>query len=309
MTDINNTDLRHLDATLLLVFLGIMRHGQATAVAREMGLTQPAVSHALKRLRALYSDPLFLRRAHGLEPTARARELESSVQRIIDLMSDTITEQSSFDPTETAAELKVGAFDFEASTIVADLIIELRSTGPKISIHAYPLANHDGLNALKSGQIDMAIGYFDFPPKTSSDFIAERLFTEHYVVAARKGHRLLTGGISVADYANAEHVLISPNGSKATFIDDALRRHRLQRNVVAAVPSLIAALSIVAASDLIVTLPCRAAQRYVDHFDFAHRPLPVDVGNFDLHLVRHARDRKSAIHTWVMEQLIKFAER
>ncbi|MEL7099724.1 MAG: LysR family transcriptional regulator [Pseudomonadota bacterium] len=286
-----------------MVFLGIMRHGQATAVARDMGLTQPAVSHALKRLRALYDDPLFLRRAHGLEPTARARELEPNVQRILDLMSDTITDRTTFDPSETVAELKIGAFDFEVSTIIADLIITLRSGGSKTNIHAYPLANHEGLDALKSGQIDMAVGYFDFPPKTSTDFIAERLFTEHYVVAARTGHPLLRAEITASDYANAGHVLISPYGSKPTITDHALRRYRLQRNVVAAVPSLVAALAIVAASDLLVTLPSRAAERYVHHFDFAHRPLPIEVGNFDLHVVRHARDRKNSIHTWVLKRL------
>ena len=89
MSDINEIDLRLVDTTILLVFLGAMRHRQATAVAREMGLTQPAVSHALKRLRNLYGDPLFLRRAHGLEPTSVAHELEPKVRRIVRLLSET----------------------------------------------------------------------------------------------------------------------------------------------------------------------------------------------------------------------------
>ena len=299
----NKIDLRHVDATLLMVFLGIMRHRQATAVAREMGLTQPAVSHALKRLRALYNDPLFLRRAHGLEPTAFARELEPRVQQIVDLISDTIKERLPFDPNQTVAELKVGAFDFEVSTILADLIIMLRNEGSKTNIHAYPLTNRDGLETLKTGQIDLAIGYFDFPASTSGQFVAERLQTEHYVVAARVGHPLLNGNMSIAEYAGAEHVLISPFGTKMTSVDYALRRHGLTRNVITAVPSLIAALSIVSHSDLIATLPSRVAQRNTSHFAISYRELPVDVGDFDLHVVRHVRDQRSAVHIWALEQL------
>ena len=98
MNSINEIDLRRVDTTILLVFLGIMRHRKATAVAHEMGLTQPAVSHALKRLRNLYNDPLFLRRAHGLEPTALAHELEPKVRRIVRLISETLDGAEAFDP-------------------------------------------------------------------------------------------------------------------------------------------------------------------------------------------------------------------
>ena len=96
MTDINDINIRLIDSTMLLVFLRTMRHKKATAVAKEMGLTQPAVSHALKRLRILFKDPLFLRRAHGLEPTALARELEPKVENIIRLISQTIKGSEQF---------------------------------------------------------------------------------------------------------------------------------------------------------------------------------------------------------------------
>ena len=98
MSDINQIDLRLVDTTILLVFLGAMRHRKATLVAEEMGLTQPAVSHALKRLRNLYNDPLFLRRAHGLEPTALALELEPKIREIVRKISETLAGPDAFDP-------------------------------------------------------------------------------------------------------------------------------------------------------------------------------------------------------------------
>ena len=244
MRDINEIDLRLVDTTILMVFLGIMRHGQATAVAREMGLTQPAVSHALKRLRALYDDPLFLRRAHGLEPTALARELEPKIRRIVRLISETLHDQTEFDPKETAIDLKIGAFDYELSTIIPDLIADLRDINSKIGIHTYPLSNRDALGALIAGQIDMAIGYFDFPARNTDAFVSDPLFTEQYVLAGRKGHPLLTKQASLEELAAADHLQVLPSGPVRDMIDHALQRHGLRRNVQTIVPSLFAALSI-----------------------------------------------------------------
>ena len=303
MSDINEIDLRLVDTTILMVFLGIMRHRQATAVAREMGLTQPAVSHALKRLRALYDDPLFLRRAHGLEPTAVARELEPKIRRIVRLISETLAEQADFDPQSTAMTLKIGAFDYELSTILPELVSDLRSINPNIGIHTYPLANRDALEALVTGQIDMAIGYFDFPSRNADMFVADELFTEEYVIAGRPGHPLLKNDASMEELAAADHMQILPFGPVRDMIDHALMRHGFKRNVQTIVPSLFAALSILETSDLVVALPGRVARKNARRFNLIHRPLPMEVGNFNLHSVRHVRDEHSALHAWLVQRL------
>lgn len=305
MRDINQTDLRLVDTSILMVFLGIMRHRKATAVAEEMGLTQPAVSHALKRLRALYGDPLFLRRAHGLEPTALARELEPKIRRIVRLISETLTEQEEFDPLTTSVNMRLGAFDYELTTILPDLVTELREVSPNISIHTYPLSNRNALDALVEGQIDMAVGYFDFPARSADTFVAEELFTEHYVVAARKGHPLFSAPLTLERYAAAEHLLISPFGPVRNMVDHALQLQGCKRNVQTTVPSLFAALSIVEQTDLLVTLPHRVAFRNARRFNLSHSALPFDGGTFKLHAVRHARDAQSPIHIWLLEQLGK----
>ena len=130
MRDINQIDIRLIDTTILLVFLATMRHRKATAIAHEMGLTQPAVSHALKRLRNLYDDPLFLRRAHGLEPTALARELEPKVRRIVRLISETLEGSEEFDPKTVVTSLRIGAFDYELTGIIPQLVTELSRVSP-----------------------------------------------------------------------------------------------------------------------------------------------------------------------------------
>ena len=303
MRDINQIDLRLVDTTILLVFLGAMRHRQATAVAREMGLTQPAVSHALKRLRNLYDDPLFLRRAHGLEPTSLAHELEPKVRRIVRLISETLEGSEEFSPVTAVTTLRIGAFDYELTGIIPELVAELRVASPNIHVHAFPLQNREALDAMVQGQIDLSIGYFDFHPNWETSFVADALYSEHYVLAGRRDHPLFAKALTLDAVAEAHHLLISPYGANRNLVDQALHLQGLKRSIQTVVPSLFAALSIIENSDFVVTLPSRVARNNAHRFDIVHAPLPIDGGNFQLHAVRHIRDANNPLHIWLMEKL------
>ena len=139
MKDINDINIRLVDSTILLVFLATMRHRKTTAVASEMRLTQPAVSHALKRLRNLFDDPLFLRRSHGLEPTALANTLEPKVLEIIRLVSETLKGSEEFNPITESTDLRIGAFDYELTNIIPKLVAKLAKVSPNINFQAYPI--------------------------------------------------------------------------------------------------------------------------------------------------------------------------
>ena len=303
MRDINQIDLRLIDTTILLVFLATMRHRQATAVAREMGLTQPAVSHALKRLRNLYGDPLFLRRAHGLEPTSLAKELEPKVRRIVRLLSETLEGSEAFDPGSAATNLRIGAFDYELTGILPELVAELRTVSPGINIHAFPLQNLEALDALVQGQIDLAIGYFDFPLGGETTFVAEELCSEHYVLAGRRGHPLFGDELTMDEVAKARHLMISPHGPHRNLVDHAMHLEGYRRSIQTVVPSLFAALSIVENSDLVVTLPRRVARSNAARFEITHRPLPIKGGTFQIHAVRHVRDASNPLQIWLLDKL------
>lgn len=307
MVDINKINLRLIDTTVLLIFLSLMRHRKATEVAREMGLTQPAVSHALKRLRMLYEDPLFLRRAHGLEPTSLAHELEPKIRRIVRLLSETLEDPEKFDPLSTATDLRIGAFDYELTSVIPKLVAEMRNLSPNIDVQAYPLVYSEALDALVQGRIDLAIGYFDIPQKSEASFVVEDLYTEHYVLAGRRDHPLLTANPTLDDMAQVDHLLVSPHGLIRNRVDEALRIQGYKRNIRTVVPSLFSALSIIEKSDLVVTLPERVAQTNGQRFDIVHRPLPIEDGGFQLQAVRHARNANSPLHFWLLENLRRVA--
>ncbi|MEL6550315.1 MAG: LysR family transcriptional regulator [Pseudomonadota bacterium] len=296
----NGNDIRRVDATILMVFLGCMRHRKATTVAKQMGLTQPAVSHALKRSRTLYNDPLYLRRAHGLEPTEFARVLEPKIRNIVSLISNTPEGQGEFEPERSVRTLKIGTFDCELTTLLPEFVQKLRILIPGIGIHTYRLKD---LDALVDGRIDVAIGYFDFPANAGEAFVIEQLCSECYVTAARAHHPIMQGPVSVEALSQAEHLLVSPYRLFQDMVDHAIQQGGHKINIRTIIPSLFAALSIVEKTDLVVTLPKRVAITNAERFNLTYAPLPFQVGQFNLHEVRHKRDANSAVQTWLIDQI------
>lgn len=305
MTEINEIELRLIDGTILLVFLGLMRHRKATAVAREMGLTQPAISHALKRLRALYGDPLFLRKAQGLEPTAFARELEPKIRRAVRTISDSLVEPKEFDPSASEISLRIAGFDYELAALVPQLIARTAGVGPRISITSLTLSSDDALNALVQGRVDLAIGFFETLPGRGpvGPYISEDLYVEEYVVTGRIGHPYFEGECSVRAYADQPHLLVAPAGATKGLVDYTLDAFGLHRNVHATVPLFFPALSVLEHSDLIATLPRKIAAVYAARFNLQFASLPFSGPTFSVRAVRHQRDAESSVHRWLIEML------
>ncbi len=304
MSDINSIDLRRLDGTLLMVFLGLMRHRKATRVATEMGLTQPAVSHALKRLRELYDDPLFVRRAHGLEPTARAHALEPGIRRAARLLSASVASPAAFDPVKSEASVRIAAFDYELATLLPALISHVAGIGSRIGLHSQTLSSEGALAALTDGRVDLAIGFFETLPARPErrSFRAETLYVETYVLAAHADHPIFED-LTPATYADAPHLLVAPEGVARGVVDMALGGFGLRRTVRATVPQFFPALSILAESGLVATLPRRVAQTCCARFGLRHVPLPFTSPTFAVRAVRHRRDAENPVHAWLSDTL------
>ncbi|MEM9348775.1 MAG: LysR family transcriptional regulator [Pseudomonadota bacterium] len=303
MVDISTSDIRRIDPTSMMVFLALMRHRKGTMAAEELGLTQPAISHALKRMRGVYKDPLFLRRSHGMEPTALARELEPKIREVVDTLAQTLTPAAAFDPSDVTGELRLGAFDFELATILPALVSRLRRSAPKVSIYGFQLVSEQALEALLNGRIDMAVVYFEHTLGDHPSLICEPIYSEKYVAVARKDNSLFNKPFDLDDFARADHLLVSPSGSKRNMIDHALQLEGLSRTVRTVVPSLFSALAVLEQTDLVASLPERVAIQHAKRFGLAFRELPIKGGQFQLHAITHKRDSNSAMHQWMAEQV------
>jgi DNA-binding transcriptional LysR family regulator len=254
MSDIDSNNIRRMDGGLLLVFRGLLRRRRTTLVARELGLSQSAVSHALTRLRELFADPLFVRRSHGLEPTRRALELMPRIDALIDQIGNTLKRHAAFNPAESERRFVLSAPEFITSLIGAKLVKTFRKLAPKASFVVDFISPEPALEALRRGEVDVALGPFGPLP---SGFVSEIIFNDHYCVVARRGHPELKGRISLAQYARIGHIYAhaeseSSPSERIETPDIALR---------AMVPRWLTVLTMVAASDAIATCPQRFAQR------------------------------------------------
>lgn len=140
--------LRRIDVTLLLVFLGLMRHRKSSEVARELGLTQPAISQALKRLREIFEDELFLRRSHGMEPTALALGIEPAVAQAVDSLRAAVVLPRRFDPAEAQGLIRIAAFDAEQVVILPRLVSLLSRKAPGLKLSVQPFDRQAAVDAL-----------------------------------------------------------------------------------------------------------------------------------------------------------------
>jgi DNA-binding transcriptional LysR family regulator len=305
MTDIGQMRLRRLDLTVLLVFAGLMRHRKATAVAAEMGLTQSTISHALRRLRDVFGDPLFLRRPHGLEPTAVALALERPVRHAIETLGTALGGPPPFEPTTYTGTVRLAGFDSELATLLPGLIRHAAGTAPALRISARALGRQAALDALAAGEVDLALGFFwDLP----AEFIAAPLFTEDFLVAGRAEVLGPPGALDLDAYAAAPHIVVSPAGDLAGTVDTALAALGRSRRVIAAVPLFFPAFAAAAETGCLVTLPRRLVAAYAPAFGLETREPPLALRRFPVAAIRHRRDDRNPLHVWLIAALTRSEE-
>jgi DNA-binding transcriptional LysR family regulator len=302
MSDIDDTKLRQLDFSLLLIFQEVYRSRRSTSAAERLGLSQPAISHALGRLRQITGDPLFVRRPAGLQPTAHAIELAPKVDAILGLAGAVLHGQAKFDPMATSRLFRVSVNDFVGSLLTEPLISLFASRAPAARL-ALSFAGGPGqaFKKLRENDLDLAIGRFAAVP---DDCIATRLFEESYMVVARTGHPRLRRGLTLDTYLAAGHLIVSFAGDLLGSIDEYLARKQLSRHVVASSPMFLSAFAAAAGSDLLVTAPKRLVERFAANFTLQVRQLPFEPDTFLLDAVRSRYSLSDPAIDWLLESIV-----
>jgi DNA-binding transcriptional LysR family regulator len=296
----NNSKLRRLDGTLLLVFAEAYRLRKLTAVAQRLGMTQSAVSHALGRLREIFEDELFLRRPFGVEPTQRARDLAPRVETIVRLTQETLTEAGAFDPATSSREFRVTGLDSATALLGSRLIALCRRTAPNLRLTFRSLVRKDSLRALSDGDVDVAVGLVW---TKSPEFRAEPLYQETYRVAARRNHPKIGRTLDLKTYLALDHVLVSVTGDAVGIVDRTLAAKGQRRRVVATLPTFLPALAAVARSDVIVTMPTQLVETYKKPFGLRAYEPPLAIRPFTLSAVWHRRNDADPALRWFVAQL------
>lgn len=300
MSDIRHTELRRLDMTLLLVFREIVRTGKASEAAHRLGLTQSAISHALTRLRDLFSDPLFVRRPHGLEPTARALALAPQIDTILALSEQAIASDRPFDPAKEQRALRIGAADDSLSLIAPPLIGRVKKAAPNVQLNFRLASRPDMQDRLASGDLDLGVG---FMPRIHGAVEAKPAFRETYLVVARRGHPKFAEPMTLGTYLELEHLLVSFGGDARGIVDQVLAQKGKSRRIGAVMPMFLPAVAAIAQTDLVATLPSRVAQRFAPRFKLATVPPPLAIRSYHVSIAwRRAAASDYAVQ-WLASQI------
>jgi DNA-binding transcriptional LysR family regulator len=300
MTEFSNAEIRRLDLTLLLVFLGLLRHRKARGVAVELGLTQSAISQALKRLRDVFGDELFLRRPHGMEPTATALALEAPVATAVDALRSALGVARAFEPETATGLLRVAALDAEQAVLIPPLARRLRALAPGITLSVLPLGRAAAVEALAEGRADLALGYIWQVPEAIS---GERLYDEAFLVAGRPEALPQAPRIDLDAYCRADHVLVSPGGDLRGVVDGQLAAMGRSRRVILGLPAFLPALAAAAATGALLTLPARVARAFAGGFGLVTAEPPLPVRSFPVSVFWHRRNDADPRTGWLRRQL------
>lgn len=293
--------LAQMDLNLLVAFEALYAEAHVTRAAGRIGISQPALSHALTRLRALFSDPLFLRTPRGVSPTPRAHALALPIRRILRDVEGAL-EPPRFDPALDARTFRIAAADFGQLVLLPPLLERLGHTAPRADFVVRPVPT-DLEAALERGDVDVA--FLAGRPKVPR-LVAQRLFDERFVSVARKRHPALTGRMTPKRFAALAHLQIAVRGTPGGPVDDALAALGLQRRVVLRVPEFLVAPLLVARSDLVLTAPSRMIEAVGLRALRVFEP-PLRIPTFTLWQVWHEGRRQEPAHAWLRQTLLEIA--
>ncbi|HET8744869.1 MAG TPA: LysR family transcriptional regulator [Ramlibacter sp.] len=302
-----NLNFRTLDLNLLRVFDQIMAERNLTRAARNLAMTQPAVSNALNRLRDAVGDRLVVRSGYGVEPTPRAMALWPAVSDALRQLEATLT-PGQFVPAEASNTFTLAMADATAAEVMPGLVEIMERDAPGITVRVLPLTTRDPRRMLEEGVIDLAVGYF---PAVLADLTAqeqtsgmgafayERLYDGVYVCVMRKGHPLATEALTLDRFCEARHMLVSFSGRPFGFIDEALAALGRSRRVVLTVNQFFTAGLVVETSDLLTVLPKHFIGPTGRAEALAQRELPFRVPPVHVDALWHRRQGQRSDHAWL----------
>jgi DNA-binding transcriptional LysR family regulator len=288
----------------LVVLDAVLRSGNVSKAAKELKLSQSATSSALARLREALDDPLLIRTAKGMVPTPRAEALANPVRDALRGLRQALDGPAHFNPGTSTKTFTLRATDFVQSVVLPPLLVELAVEAPGIRLSVKPPTGNLPTAELIAGELDLVMAPWSEGP---SGFLKQKLFQEKFLTAARVDHPTLRDRLTLDDFVNAGHVIVSFRGDMVAPIDEELERMGRPRRVAVAVPYFHMALALVASSDLIATVPERLARAFAKQFALKLFPPPVAVTGFPIFQFWHERTNSSPEHQWLRSAVYRAA--
>ncbi len=284
-----------LDLNLLIVFNAIVKDRNVTLAARRVGLSQPAMSSALNRLRRIFNDPLFVRTGDGMLPTPYAQQLAPPIQRACELVENLGEIDTGFDPLSATNCFRFYMTDIGETIFLPKLLGALKERAPQVTVKVLTIPEYGEQAAMAAGDVDLAIGFF---PDLKSGFFQQRLYVDHFVCLIQADHPLAKGAMSVKEFAAMRHVMIATAGTgHEALVARAVARHRLR--VALRIPHFMAVPAIIGSTDYVVTVPNRLARALDNVVGIRAIEPPVKIPTFEIKQHWHERYHRDPANRWM----------
>jgi DNA-binding transcriptional LysR family regulator len=292
------------DLNLMRTFLALMQERNVTRTAQRLGITQPALSNALVRLRATLCDPLFIRERYGMRPTPRAESLAPAIAAALADLDAVILRQQEFDPAVADQQFTIAPNSYVEFVLVPALAARLAERAPGITLRLTPFGADLADTGVMSGQTAMVLGRIHEPP---DNLVVQHLLDEGFACVVRAGHPRIHKRISKKEFEQLKHVNVVPPGRLRAGLFQVFARNHVRRDVAVSVTHFLAVPEIIAATDYCATLPSHLCRRLASDRRLKVVPPPVDLGTFPVEMAWHVRYRNDPAHAWLRAVIVEAA--
>jgi DNA-binding transcriptional LysR family regulator len=290
--------LPKIDLNLFVVFDAIHSERNLTRAARVLFITQPAVSNALKRLRLVFDDPLFVRTPHGVSPTPLAENISGGVKEALKLLNISLTESETFDPVSSEKSFSISVHDYDEIILIPKLMAHLAEVAPLVSVEFFSVPRKDLENELASGSLDFAL---DIPLFSTPQLCRQQRNSDPYVCMVRPDHPTVGENLSLEQYLELDHIHVSSRRRGVGHIERALDRIGRQRNIQLRIKNYLTGPLVVASTNLAITIPSNVASLY----DMKTVELPFVVETLDQFLYWHKSADQDRANVWMRSILLQ----
>lgn len=295
-------ELSDIDLNQLVLFHHLMVERRVSRVAEKLGLTQPAVSNTLAKLRRQFGDELFVRTPAGMVPTPFAEQMAEPIGYALGMIHSGLNQQGRFDPASVKRAVSIGMTDIGEIVFLPRLAERLQQEAPGVSLSTVRTTATNLREDMESGKVDLAIGPL---PQLKAGFFQRRLFRQRYVCLFRKGHPLDRKRLTLADFKAAEHLVIVSAGTGHGQVDGLIRRAGVERRVRLTIPHFVSVGHLLRSTDMVATVTERLAESLVEPFDLSWRPHPVPLPEVAINVFWHAKVHRSPAHQWLRGLVFK----
>ncbi|PSH62121.1 LysR family transcriptional regulator [Phyllobacterium sophorae] len=289
-------DIRRLDLNLLLLLNGLHRQQNLSAVARTLGLSQPAASAGLRKLRAFFEDPLFLPTGRGMKPTPFAESIAASVASVLTIVERDLLHKPVFLPLESDRVFTITTPDIGVPIFVPPILERIRAEAPKVNLKCVACPHAELEDRMEQGEIDLAIGYF--PDLAGPNIVIEALFDHPFTCIVSKRHPTIGDTLSIEQFLAADHLVVTQQGRSQEIFERRVQELKLQRRILLQLPHFMNVPQMIAQSDMIATVPLSLGAWYA-HIGLKLLPPPITIPVIEVKQFWHRRMTNDPAVHWL----------